>query len=74
MMVRRKSDWSTAPSTTTSTPAVLNDAGPAPDGQGIYAQTCVACHGADGKGTIPGVPDFTSEDSPLAKSDTELLR
>lgn len=63
-----------APSTTTFTSAVLNDGGPAPDGQAIYTQTCVVCHGADGKGTIPGVPDFTSEGSPLAKSDTELLR
>jgi len=65
------------PSSTTmiSAPAILNDeAGPAPDGQAIYVQTCVACHGADGKGTIPGVADFTGKDSPLAKSDAELLR
>lgn len=28
-------------------------------GSAIYHQTCVACHGADGKGVIPGAPDFT---------------
>lgn len=28
-------------------------------GKNIYAQKCAACHGADGKGTSPGMPDFT---------------
>jgi len=64
----------TAPSTTTSAPVALDEeVGLASDGRAIYTQTCVACHGADGKGTIPGVPDFTGTDSPLVKSDTELL-
>jgi len=43
------------------------------DGQTIYAQTCIACHGADGKGAIPGVADFSTTDGPLSKSDAELL-
>jgi mono/diheme cytochrome c family protein len=44
------------------------------DGQAIYAQTCIACHGADGKGAIPGVPDFTAKAGPLSKSDAELVK
>ena len=39
----------------------------------IYEQTCVACHGSDGKGTLPGAPDFTSTDGPLSKSDEALI-
>lgn len=41
-------------------------------GQGIYDQTCIACHGADGKGSIPGVAKLT-DDAALAKSDDELF-
>lgn len=41
-------------------------------GQAIYAQTCIACHGANGKGAIPGVSDFTATDGPLSKTDDEL--
>ncbi|MCO6414503.1 MAG: c-type cytochrome [Thiogranum sp.] len=43
-------------------------------GQAIYNQTCIACHGADGRGTLPGVPDFTDERGRLTKPDAELLR
>lgn len=43
-------------------------------GQAVYSQTCIACHGANGEGTIPGVPDFTAADGPLAKSDEELVK
>jgi len=43
-------------------------------GAEIYAQTCVACHGADGRGTLPGVPDFTSKSGPLSKGDSVLLQ
>jgi len=32
-----------------------------------YHQTCVACHGEDGKGTVPGTPDFTKKGGALAK-------
>jgi len=41
-------------------------------GEEIYAQTCVACHGADGKGALPGVPNFSRADGPLGKSN-EIL-
>ena len=42
-------------------------------GEGIYNQTCVACHGGNGKGAIPGTPDFTSASGPMAKPDDELI-
>lgn len=25
----------------------------------LYSRHCTTCHGADGRGTMPGVPDFT---------------
>ena len=43
-------------------------------GKAVYSQTCVACHGADGKGAIPGVADLTKADGALARSDDELIR
>ena len=59
----------------TSVPAVADDeSATVSAGQAIYAQTCIACHGADGKGAIPGVADFTARESPLVKSDAELLQ
>jgi mono/diheme cytochrome c family protein len=42
-------------------------------GATVYAQTCIACHGANGKGAIPGVSDFTKADGPLAKTDEILI-
>ncbi len=38
-------------------------------GQTVYEETCVVCHGADGKGEIPGVPDFTKPDGPMKTPD-----
>ena len=43
------------------------------NGAAVYETTCIACHGANGKGEIPGVPDFTKKNGPLAKSDEELF-
>ena len=43
-------------------------------GEDIYDQTCIACHGANGKGTVPGAPDFTKSNGPLAQSDEVLLQ
>ena len=40
-------------------------------GQEIYSQTCIACHGADGKGAMPGVPNFKER---LSKSDDILFK
>lgn len=43
-------------------------------GEQIYGSTCIACHGADGKGVLPGTPDFTDKGGRLSKSDEVLLR
>ncbi len=43
-------------------------------GANIYQQTCIACHGADGKGALPGVADFTAPDGPLSKSVQALFQ
>ncbi|MFZ5609851.1 MAG: c-type cytochrome [Pseudomonadota bacterium] len=43
-------------------------------GQQVYNETCVACHGENGKGAIDGVPDFTRKDGRLAKTDAVLLK
>ena len=42
-------------------------------GKQIYESNCLACHGANGKGSIPGVPDFTDRKGRLSKGDSELL-
>ncbi|RME68329.1 MAG: cytochrome c [Alphaproteobacteria bacterium] len=49
-------------------------AGDAARGNKVYHGTCIACHGRDGKGAIPGTPDFTDPDGALAKSDAVLLQ
>ncbi len=41
-------------------------------GAEIYAKTCVSCHGADGKGAIPGTPDFTKKGGVLSHPHTAL--
>ncbi len=43
-------------------------------GQAIYSQTCIACHGAIGKGAFPGVADLTQGNGALVKPDEELLK
>ena len=53
----------------TSTPSLAP--GDPARGARIYAETCVACHGENGKGAIEGVPDLNAR---MAKSDEVLLR
>ncbi len=48
--------------------------GDAAKGKAVYEGTCVFCHGAKGKGEIPGTPDFTQDDGVLAKGDEVLIR
>jgi len=43
-------------------------------GADVYGGTCIACHGADGKGAVPGVPDMTRGGGPLAQSEDVLVR
>lgn len=40
--------------------------------EALYRQTCIACHGADARGALPGVPDFTADGGRLAKPDEVL--
>jgi cytochrome c5 len=44
------------------------------NGREKYEETCVACHGENGKPTIPGLPDFTSRSGPLKKGNSVLLK
>lgn len=37
------------------------------EGDKVYHATCVACHSEDGRGAIPGVPDFTKKGGVLGK-------
>ena len=48
------------------------DAATARPGAEVYGETCVACHGTDGKGVLPGVPAFGGAGGPLSKSDEVL--
>lgn len=43
------------------------------NGKAVYETTCFACHGKDGKGAIPGVPDFTKNNGPLNQPDDVLF-
>ena len=42
-------------------------------GQAIYNKTCIACHGADGRGVAPSYPDFTQKGGVLSQPDNVLL-
>ncbi len=43
-------------------------------GEAVYAQSCLACHGPDGAGAMPGIPDLTEMNGPLSKSDKVLMK
>lgn len=47
---------------------------PAEEGKKIYESACVTCHGANGKGALPGVPDFTKKGGVLSQPDALLLK
>ncbi len=42
-------------------------------GKAIYTQNCMVCHGANGKGAIPGAPDFTNANGVLKNPDNVLM-
>ena len=43
-------------------------------GKSIYGGTCVACHGADGKGALPGMRPLGGKGGALAKPDSVLMK
>lgn len=49
-------------------------AAPADQGKQVYETACITCHGANGKGTLPGVPDLTTKGGVLSKPDAVLLK
>ena len=42
-------------------------------GRQVYQNTCAMCHGADGKGTLPGMPNFHQTGGVLSLSDRVLF-
>ncbi len=45
-----------------------------PSGKTLYEGTCIACHGQDGRGTIPGVPDLADPKGRLTQADGVLKK
>ena len=60
--------------TSTSAAASTSAVGDPVKGGRIYGETCVACHGQDGKGALAGMPDFRAANGRLSKPDAVLLR
>lgn len=56
------------------TPAAYAGSGTSESGQTLYAQNCAMCHGSDGKGGVPGAPDFTKPGGVLTQSDAVLAQ
>lgn len=46
----------------------------APTGQQVYEGTCIACHGANGRGSLPGVPNLASPKGPLKGADEVIIK
>ncbi len=42
-------------------------------GEKVYNETCVACHGPDGEGTVPGAPNFAKMKGVLATESDKVL-
>lgn len=43
-------------------------------GEAVYKKTCTTCHGANGKGMLPGVPDLTNKAGVLSQPDDLLVK
>lgn len=56
-----------------ATPVDISFMGDIKAGKKVFMTTCFVCHGLDGKGAIPGVPDFTKTAERLAQPDSVLL-
>jgi mono/diheme cytochrome c family protein len=66
----RSSNYTPTAITVASTSEESATASVGQSGEQIYKQTCIACHGPNGQGAIPGVPKFSDR---LSKSDENLL-
>lgn len=64
---------SSAPAATAAAPATSQAKSSGMSGEQVFQSTCIACHGANGKGVLPGVPDFTNPTGRLSKSDDVLI-
>ena len=42
-------------------------------GKTVYEETCIACHGENGAGAVPGAPNFTDKNGRLTKPDEVLI-
>jgi mono/diheme cytochrome c family protein len=40
----------------------------------VFNGTCIACHGSDGSGSLPGVPDLAGRTGLLSQDDAVLLK
>lgn len=68
------SKWSFFYGLWASVPLLVGVAHAQPDtGQEIYARACIACHGAEGEGALPGVPPLTGAEGPLHRQDAVLM-
>ncbi len=43
-------------------------------GEAVFQTACIACHGVDGAGALPGVPDLMASDRRLLEADDVLLK
>ncbi|MEN8171161.1 MAG: cytochrome c [Pseudomonadota bacterium] len=46
----------------------------AASGEYLYLQNCMVCHGSDGSGAMPGVPDLTEQQSVFQQGDKQLVK
>jgi len=51
----------------------INSAVSANDYKSVYEQNCSICHGVDGHGIMPGIPDLKENTTWSLKSDNQLL-
>lgn len=54
--------------------ALTSGAEAASHGKAVYEWTCVACHGANGKGALPGMRALGGKKGSLAKPDNVLMK
>ncbi len=54
--------------------SLADAAGDSGRGAAVFNGTCIACHGSDGAGNLPGVPDLTERSGLLAQDDAVLLK